>query len=83
VRHILLKTDGKPGVGRSKIKAKAKIWLKQIRGGRISPRWRRRTPRTPGRPPMGRVSGLGDARPPCRSFEKAWVSLKPGQTRTW
>jgi peptidyl-prolyl cis-trans isomerase D len=81
VRHILLKTDGKPASEEPKIKAKAEDLLKQIRGGADFAALAKKNSEDPGSAANGgeypSFMARGQAVP---EFEKAAFALKPGQT---
>ena len=81
VRHILLKTDGKPASEDPKIKAKAEDLLKQIRGGADFAALAKKNSEDPGSAANGGAMPdwvtRGQTVP---EFEKTAFSLKPGQT---
>ena len=81
VRHILLKTDGKPASEEPKIKAKAEDLLKQIRGGADFAALAKKNSEDTGSAVNGGAMPdwvtRGQTVP---EFEKAAFSLKPGQT---
>src|ERR1039457_906977 len=81
VRHILLKTDGKPASEEPKIKAKAEDLLKQIRGGADFAALAKTNSEDPGSAANGGAMPdwvtRGQTVP---EFEKTAFSLKPGQT---
>jgi peptidyl-prolyl cis-trans isomerase D len=81
VRHILLKTEGKPASEEPKIKAKAEDLLKQIRGGADFAALAKKFSEDTG------SAAVGGAMPDwvthgqtVPEFDKAAFSLKPGQT---
>jgi peptidyl-prolyl cis-trans isomerase D len=81
VRHILLKTDGKPASEEPKIKAKAEDLLKQIRGGADFAALAKKNSEDTGSAANGGAMPdwvtRGQTVP---EFERAAFSLKPGQT---
>ena len=82
VRHILLKTTGKPASEEPKIKAKAEDLLKQIKGGANFAELAKKNSEDEGTASKGGeypdwVSRNGQTVP---EFESAAMSLKPGQT---
>jgi peptidyl-prolyl cis-trans isomerase D len=81
VRHILLKTDGKPASEDPKIKAKAEDLLKQIRGGADFAALAKKSSEDTGSAANGGAMPdwvtRGQTVP---EFEKTAFSLKPGQT---
>ena len=81
VRHILLKTEGKPASDEPKIKARAEDLLKQIRGGADFAALAKQNSEDPGSAVNGGSMPdwvtRGQTVP---EFEKAAFSLKPGQT---
>ena len=81
VRHILLKTDGKPASEDPKIKAKAEDLLKQIRGGADFAALAKTNSEDSGSAANGGAMPdwvtRGQTVP---EFEKTAFSLKPGQT---
>jgi peptidyl-prolyl cis-trans isomerase D len=81
VRHILLKTDGKPASEEPKIKVKAEDLLKQIRGGADFAALAKKNSEDTGSAANGGAMPdwvtRGQTVP---EFEKAAFSLKPGQT---
>ncbi len=81
VRHILLKTDGKPASEEPKIKAKAEDLLKQIRGGAdFAALAKKNSEDTGSAANGGEYPGLVTRGQTVPEFEKAAFSLKPGQT---
>jgi peptidyl-prolyl cis-trans isomerase D len=81
VRHILLKTDGKPASEDPKIKAKAEDLLKQIRGGAdFAALAKKNSEDTGSAANGGEYPGWVTRGQTVPEFEKAAFSLKPGQT---
>jgi peptidyl-prolyl cis-trans isomerase D len=81
VRHILLKTDGKPASEEPKIKAKAEDLLKQIRGGADFAALAKKNSEDPGSAASGgEYPGFVARGQTVPEFEKTAFSLKPGQT---
>ena len=80
VRHILLKTDGKPASEDAAIKAKAEDLLKQIRGGRGFRRpGEEDTPKTPGRPPRAAISDWIARGQTVPEFEQSGLHAQAGR----
>jgi len=81
VRHILLKTDGKPASEDAKIKAKAEDLLKQIRGGAdFAELAKKNSEDTASAVNGGAMPDWVTRGQTVPEFEKAAFSLKPGQT---
>jgi peptidyl-prolyl cis-trans isomerase D len=81
VRHILLKTDGKPASEEPQIKAKAEDLLKQIRGGADFAALAKKNSEDPASAVNGgEYPGFVTRGQTVPEFEKAAFSLKPGQT---
>jgi peptidyl-prolyl cis-trans isomerase D len=81
VRHILLKTEGKPASEEPKIEAKAEDLLKQIRGGADFAALAKKNSEDPGSAANGgEYPGWVTRGQTVPEFEKAAFSLKPGQT---
>jgi peptidyl-prolyl cis-trans isomerase D len=81
VRHILLKTEGKPASEEPKIKAKAEDLLKQIRGGADIAALAKKNSEDPGSAAnVGEYPGWVTRGQTVPEFEKAAFSLQPGQT---
>jgi peptidyl-prolyl cis-trans isomerase D len=81
VRHILLKTDGKPASEEPKIKARAEDLLKQIRGGADFAALAKKNSEDPASAANGgEYPGFMMRGQTVPEFEKAAFSLKPGQT---
>jgi peptidyl-prolyl cis-trans isomerase D len=81
VRHILLKTEGKPASEEPKIKAKAEDLLKQIRGGADIAALAKKNSEDPGSAANGgEYPGWVTRGQTVPEFEKAAFSLQPGQT---
>jgi peptidyl-prolyl cis-trans isomerase D len=80
VRHILLKTEGKPAPDDPKIKAQAEDLLKQIRGGADFAALAKKNSEDPGSAANGgEYPGFMTRGQAVPEFEKAAFSLKPGQ----
>jgi peptidyl-prolyl cis-trans isomerase D len=80
VRHILLKTEGKPASEEPKIKAKAEDLLKQIRGGAdLAALAKKNSEDTGSAPNGGEYPGWVTRGQTVPEFEKAAFSLKSGQ----
>ena len=81
VRHILLKTEGKPASEEPKIKAQAEDLLKQIRGGAdFAALAKKNSEDTGSAANGGEYPGWVTRGQTVPEFEKAAFSLKPGQT---
>jgi peptidyl-prolyl cis-trans isomerase D len=81
VRHILLKTEGKPASEEPKIKAQAEDLLKQIRGGADFAALAKKNSEDPGSAANGgEYPGWVTHGQTVPEFDKAAFSLKPGQT---
>jgi peptidyl-prolyl cis-trans isomerase D len=81
VRHILLKTEGKPASEEPAIKAKGEDLLKQIRGGADFAALAKKNSEDPGSAANGgEYPGWVTRGQTVPEFEKAAFSLKPGQT---
>jgi peptidyl-prolyl cis-trans isomerase D len=81
VRHILLKTEGKPASEEPKIKAKAEDLLKQIRGGAdLAALAKKNSEDTGSAANGGEYPGWVTRGQTVPEFEQAAFSLKPGQT---
>lgn len=81
VRHILLKTEGKPASEEPKIRAKAEDLLKQIRGGADFAALAKKNSEDPGSAANGgEYPGWVTRGQTVPEFEQAAFSLKPGQT---
>jgi peptidyl-prolyl cis-trans isomerase D len=81
VRHILLKTEGKPASEEPAIKAKAEDLLKQIRGGADFAALAKKNSDDPGSAANGgEYPGFVTRGQTVPEFERAAFSLKPGQT---
>ena len=81
VRHILLKTEGKPASEEPKIKAQAEDLLKQIRGGADFAALAKKNSEDPGSAANGgEYPGWVTRGQTVPEFEKTAFSLKPGQT---
>ena len=81
VRHILLKTQGKPASEEAAIKAKAESLLKQIKGGADFAKLAKENSEDPGSAANG--GDLGDwitHGQMVPEFDKAIFALKPGET---
>ena len=82
MRHILLKTTGKPAADEAKIKAQAEDLLKQIRGGanfsELAKKILRGHRLRPTTPRTRRTAGLGDARPDRAGVRKGGVFPQAG-----
>jgi peptidyl-prolyl cis-trans isomerase D len=81
VRHILLKTDGKPASEEPQIKARAEDLLKQIRGGAdFAALAKKNSEDTGSAANGGEYPGFVTRGQTVPEFEKVAFSLKPGQT---
>jgi peptidyl-prolyl cis-trans isomerase D len=81
VRHILLKTEGKPASEEPAIRAKAEDLLKQIRGGAdFAALAKKNSEDTASAANGGEYPGWVTRGQTVPEFEKAAFSLKPGQT---
>ena len=81
VRHILLKTQGKPPAEEAKIKAKAEDLLKQVQGRRgFRQAGQRNIPKTPARPDTGGEYTVQKNGQMVPEFENAAFTLKPGES---
>src|SRR5271157_3720344 len=81
VRHILLKTEGKPASEEPKIKAQAEDLLKQIRGGAdFAALAKKNSEDTGSAANGGEYPGFVTRGQTVPEFEKAAFSLKQGQT---
>ncbi len=79
VRHILIKTEGKPKDEVPKLKAKAEDILKQLQHGADSAELAKKDSEDPGSAEKGGELGWIVRGQTVPNFEKAAFSLKPGQ----
>ncbi|MBE7178415.1 MAG: peptidylprolyl isomerase [Mucilaginibacter polytrichastri] len=79
VRHILIKTQGKPKEDAPKLKAKAQDLLKQLQGGADFAALAKKNSEDPGSAEKGGDLGWVVRGQTVPNFEKAAFSLKPGQ----
>lgn len=80
IRHILIKTQGKPKEDAPKLKAKAEDLLKQIKGGADFAELAKKNSEDPGSAEKGGELGFVTRGQMVANFEKAAFSLKPGET---
>jgi len=80
VRHILLKTEGKPPADDAKIKAQAEDLLKQVRGGADFAALAKKYSEDPGSKDKGGVYEGVQHGQMVAEFDKACFTLKPGQS---
>ena len=79
VRHILIKTQGKPKEEVPKLKAKAEDILKQLKGGAKFDELAKKNSEDPGSAEKGGELGFIVRGQTVPNFEKAAFSLQPGQ----
>ncbi len=79
VRHILIKTQGKPKEEAPKLKAKAEDLLKQIKAGADFAELAKKNSDDPGSAEKGGEYGWMTRGQTVPNFEKAAFSLKPGE----
>jgi peptidyl-prolyl cis-trans isomerase D len=80
VRHILIKTQGKPKEDAPKLKAKAEDLLKQIKSGAAFADLAKKNSEDPGSAVKGGELGWVVKGQTVPAFEQAAFSLKPGET---
>src|SRR5947209_7220532 len=80
VRHILIKTQGKPKEEQPKLKAKAEDLLKQIQHGGNFAELAKKNSEDPGSAEKGGELGFIVRGQTVPNFEKAAFGLKPGET---
>lgn len=80
VRHILLKTTGKPAAEETKIKAKAEDLLTKIKGGADFAKLAKENSEDPGSAAKGGDLDWIVRGQTVKPFEEAAFSLKPGET---
>ena len=80
IRHILIKTQGKPKEEAPKLKAKADDLLKQIKAGADFAELAKKNSEDPGSAEKGGELGFVTHGQMVPNFEKASFSLKPGET---
>jgi peptidyl-prolyl cis-trans isomerase D len=79
VRHILIKTQGKPKEEAPQLRAKAEALLKQIKGGADFAKLAKKNSDDPGSAAKGGELGWVTHGQMVANFEKASFSLKPGE----
>lgn len=80
VRHILIKTQGKPKEEAPKLKAKAEELLKEIKSGADFAELAKKNSEDPGSAVKGGELGFITRGQTVPNFEKAAFSLRPGET---
>jgi peptidyl-prolyl cis-trans isomerase D len=80
IRHILIKTQGKPKEEWPKLKAKAEDLLKQIKAGGDFSELAKKNSEDPGSAEKGGELGFVTHGQMVANFEKSAFSLKPGET---
>jgi peptidyl-prolyl cis-trans isomerase D len=80
VRHILIKTQGKPKEEAPKLKAKAEDLLKQLKGGADFAELATKNSEDPGSAVKGGELGFITHGQTVANFDKAAFALKPGET---
>jgi peptidyl-prolyl cis-trans isomerase D len=80
IRHILIKTQGKPKQDWPKLKAKAEELLKQIKGGADFAELAKKNSEDPGSAEKGGELGFVTHGQMVPNFEKAAFALKQGET---
>jgi peptidyl-prolyl cis-trans isomerase D len=81
VRHILLKTQGKPPADDAKIKAQADDLLKQVRGGANFAELAKKFSEDPGSANTGGEYSVQRNGQMVKEFEDAAFNLKPGESQ--
>ena len=80
IRHILIKTQGKPKEEAPKLKAKAEELLKEIKAGGDFSELAKKNSEDPGSAEKGGELGFVTHGQMVANFEKSAFSLKPGET---